>query len=157
MSWRDNLRPASFRGVPFHVEANGYSSGRRGIAYEFPKRDETIDEDLGRRVRRRIVTGYVIGPFYQIEAFALERALEREGGGLLVLPLMGQQTMRCEVFARNERNKELGSAVFEMTFVASGPAGFSLFTEATQQIVGTLADRATSAITASVARATDWL
>lgn len=156
MAWQDDLQPASFRGVPFKVEANAYSSGRRGITYEFPKRDDTLDEDMGRRARRRIVAGYVIGPDYQDEAQALERALETEGGGLLVLPLMGQQTMRCESFNRSERKSEMGIALFEMVFAPAGNPGFNLFSEATQQGVEAQAQSAGDAIDISAGKDSDW-
>ena len=37
-TWRQNLVPASFRGVEFHVEMGGVASGRRVARHEFPKR-----------------------------------------------------------------------------------------------------------------------
>ncbi|GJD58350.1 DNA circularization N-terminal domain-containing protein [Methylobacterium dankookense] len=157
MSWRDELRPASFRGAPFHVEANNFASGRRGISYEFPKRDDTLDEDMGRRVRRRAVTGYVIGPDYQDQAEALERALETEGGGLLVLPLMGQQVMRCDGFNRSERKTNMGEAVFEMTFVAAGQATFSLYGADTQSLVNTAVNTARNAVRQAASDAARWI
>lgn len=150
MAWRDELRPASFRGVPFHVEANARTAGRRGILFEFPKRDDPLDEDMGGRARRIMVSGYVIGPFYNDNADALEAALNTEGGGLLVLPAMGQQIMRCDPYTRSERKQEGGMAVFEMAFSPAGEPGFSLFTEATQQAVRKSAATAgTAALAAS--------
>lgn len=157
MSWRDELRPASFRGVAFKVAANAKSGGRRGITYEFPKRDDTLDEDMGRRARRRIVSGYVIGPDYDAAADELEAALEREGGGLLVLPVMGQGTFRCEAYTRNESKEQGGMATFEMTFVTAGTAGFQLFQANTQGGVQAQAAETASAAELSAGKDTDWL
>ena len=121
MSWRDDLRPASYRGVPFYVAANSRTNGRRGFTYEFAKGDRSLDEDLGRRVTRVSVSGYVIGDDYDLQAIALERALNREGGGTLILPILGRMFMRCEFGPRAERKEEGGIAYFEMAFVdASG-------------------------------------
>jgi len=121
MSWRDDLRPASYRGVPFYVAANSRTNGRRGFTYEFAKGDRSLDEDLGKRVTRVSVSGYVIGDDYDLQANALERALNREGGGTLILPILGRMFMRCEFGPRAERKEEGGIAYFEMAFVdASG-------------------------------------
>jgi prophage DNA circulation protein len=51
--WRDVLlsQPASFRGVIFHVETGGKSSGRRTVTHEYPKRDDPYAEDMGRVAR----------------------------------------------------------------------------------------------------------
>ena len=54
------LQPASYNGVPFHVETAGRASGRRIVPHEFPKKDIPTAEDLGRRIRRFAVTAYII-------------------------------------------------------------------------------------------------
>ena len=76
------LVPATFRLAPFHVDANSRTSGRRIVLHEFPKRDTPYAEDMGRSARRFPVTGYVIGPDYQIWRELLVLALEAEGPGL---------------------------------------------------------------------------
>lgn len=157
MSWRDELRQASFRGVAFKVAVNSKTGGRRGVTYEFPKRDDTLDEDMGRRVRRRNVSAYVIGPDYDAQAEELEAALDREGAGLLILPVMGQATMRCEAFTRGERKEEGGFAVFEMTFVAAGNAGFSLFGSDTQNAVQNQATVLSDSADLSAGNDSNWV
>lgn len=119
MSWRDEQRPASFRGVPFKVQANTRIGGRRGFTYEFAKSERSVDEDLGRRVSRASVSAYVIGLDCLEQADDLELALQAEGGGLLVLPTMGQAILRCEVYQRIETKDEGGIVRFEMSFVRS--------------------------------------
>jgi len=61
MAWRDRLRPAAFRGIPFEVSAATGSFGRRTARHEFPQRDTPAVEDLGRRTRELQITGFVIG------------------------------------------------------------------------------------------------
>ncbi|WP_267355627.1 MULTISPECIES: DNA circularization N-terminal domain-containing protein [unclassified Methylobacterium] len=119
MSWHDELRPPSFRGVPFKIEANTRYGGRRGFAFEFAKSDRSLDEDLGRRVTRVTISAYVIGSDYLDEADALEAALQKEGGGLLVLSTMGRAIMRCETYQRTETKDQGGFCRFEMAFVRS--------------------------------------
>lgn len=119
MSWREELRPPSFRGVPFKIEANTRFGGRRGFTFEFAKSERSSDEDLGRRVTRVAISAYVIGDDYLDQADDLEAALQREGAGLLVLSTMGQATMRCETYQRIETKDQGGLARFEMIFVRS--------------------------------------
>lgn len=133
MPWRDRLLPASFRGVEFKVDTAGKAGGRRGVTHEFPKRDTPSDEDLGRRAKRWAVSGYVIGPDYDLQADALEEALNREGHGMLVHPTMGQMLVRCDVYTRGERRTEGGMATFDMTFIERGTQASDLVIDDTQQ------------------------
>ena len=47
MSWRERLQPASFRGVPFHVDAHSSGSSRRLSVHQFPGVDQKLIFDLG--------------------------------------------------------------------------------------------------------------
>lgn len=155
MSWRDALQPASFRGIPFEVEVNARGGGRRGFVYEFAKSDNSLDEDLGRRVRRINVSAYLIGADYDLAADALEAALESEGGGLLVLPTMGQQRMRCEAYTRSERREAGGFATFEIGFVTSNTTQATP-TPNTQAAVRAQAQTAQAQIDISAGDDSDW-
>lgn len=142
-AWKDNLRPASFRGVPFNTDVAASIGGRRGVNYEFPGRDDPEDEDFGRRSNRKAVACYVIGPDYVSDADALEKALNA-GAGTLVLPTQRAKRMRCESYNRTERRTEGGWAVFDCIFVEApssyGAAGAP--SEATQSALRTIADQA---------------
>lgn len=120
MEWLDEWIPASFRGVEFHVEASGRAGGRRGIEFEYPKRDEPYFEDLGRRAKGWAVTGYVMGSDYKSRADALESALNAPDPGTLQHPTMRTMRAVCMNFVRNERKEEGGRAVFDMNFVEAG-------------------------------------
>jgi prophage DNA circulation protein len=122
------LVPAFFRMAPFHVDANSRTSGRRVVLHEFPKRDTPYAEDMGRSARRFPVTGYVIGPDYQIWRELLVLALEAEGPGLLVLPTLLQRDtilVQAREYTVRETRQAGGMAEFEMQFVEAGETGFT--------------------------------
>lgn len=146
-AWKQNLRAASFRGVPFKTDVAGSTGGRRGVNYEFPKRDDIEDEDMGRRSNRKALSCYVIGEDYVAQAEALEDAFNA-GAGTLILPTLRPKRMRCETYNRTDRRAEGGWAVFDCIFVeapssygaASGTPG-----ENTQGAVLQAADGASAA------------
>lgn len=120
MGWREEWVPASYKGMEFFVENASRGSGRRGVEWEFPKRDDPYFEDLGRRARVWSVTGYVLGKDYKGKADSLQRALESKGGGTLQHPTMRTMRVVCIVFTRHERKMAGGYAEFEMQFVEAG-------------------------------------
>lgn len=121
MAWRDNLRPGSFRGVPFQVPANTKELGRRTEVHEYALKDEPWAEDLGRATRRWVVQAYVIGPEYMAARDALEAALEAEGPGVLVHPWRGTLTVSVDGIATvEESSAEGGLARFTIPFVEAG-------------------------------------
>jgi prophage DNA circulation protein len=83
---------------------------------------------MGRSARRFPVTGYVIGPDYQIWRELLVLALEAEGPGLLTLPTWLQRDtilVQAREYTVRETRQAGGMAEFEMQFVEAGQAGFS--------------------------------
>lgn len=117
MSWRDRLGPASFRGVPFHVDVAEMTGGRRNVHHEFPFRDLPYVEDLGRRGRTFPVEAYVLGDDYMAARDALLAALEAEGPGELIHPYYG--TRRVSVsggFRVRETSAEGGVARIAVEF-----------------------------------------
>ena len=120
MTWRDDLQPASFRGVTFHVEVSTREGGRRNVPHEFPKRNRGFTEDMGKRLRAFSIDGYLIGDDHHREANALVEALEADGAGLLELPLQSAQSVICDTFAETQRREEGGFTVVSMTFIEAG-------------------------------------
>ena len=53
--WQSQLRPCSFRGVPFAIISEEGSHGRRQAVHEYPYRDTAWIEDMGRGTRRLIL------------------------------------------------------------------------------------------------------
>jgi prophage DNA circulation protein len=123
MSWRDQIRPGSFRGVPFFVDASRLAGGRKVIEHEYPLRDTTFVEDLGRRGRVISVEAYLIGDDYIEQRDRLLDALEAEGPGRLVLPYLQVETLAFAVpsWSVEERREEGGFAKILIEFLETSP------------------------------------
>lgn len=120
MTWRDRLTNASFRGVNFKVEVGGKSGGRRVAPHEFPKKDKGYAEDMGKRLKRFRVTGYVIGDDYDRQRDALEQALDKEGAGQLKLPTSDAVQAICDRWDSIETRTRGRVCEFEMLFIEAG-------------------------------------
>ncbi|QPC44009.1 DNA circularization N-terminal domain-containing protein [Kaustia mangrovi] len=123
MSWRDHLRPASFRGAGFHVDADEFAGGRKAVKHEYPQRDFAYVEDLGRKGRSFPIDGYVIGPDYLGPLNALISALEGEGPGTLVHPYHGERTVAVTGFRVRHTRDEGGMARISIDFEETSEAG----------------------------------
>ena len=123
MNWRDELRPASFRGVPFETRgSHELTGGRRRVVHEYPQRDEPSLEDMGRKARGRKITAFVIGPDYMAGRDALIAALEQEGSGELILPFGGRVKVGIGDFTMRESTEFGGMAEFSIDFTEDGGA-----------------------------------
>ena len=121
MTWKDQLRPASFRGVPFRVDAHeAPMAGRRVARHQYPGRDRPWAEDMGRRIAEFELAGYVIGPDYMAARDRLVDACNAPGPGVLVHPYLGELSVMCEGCRPRESTAEGGMATFELKFVESG-------------------------------------
>lgn len=149
MSWRSRLRPAFFRGVPFHVDDSSLSGGRRIAPHEYPKRDVGYTEDMGRRARNYRIRGYLIGSEFDLQARLLIAALELAGASVLVLPLIGEDIVICTSFSYNESSREGGYASVDMEFVPAGSPVMAASLSDTGNAVASAADSAKASIAAS--------
>jgi len=128
--WRQILlgEQASFRGVMFHVESGGRTSGRRSVVHEYPKRNDPYAEDMGRAARRWQFSGYLIyrpgNPNYEYtsQRKQLYEALENDDVAKLVHPVFAPGGMQalCERFTMTESREKGGYTQFEMQFVEAG-------------------------------------
>lgn len=124
MTWRDNYRPASFRGVEFYVESTDSTHGRRQAVHEHAQRDVPYTEDLGRKAREFSVSGYLIGLEYQVQRDELIKACETAGPGILVHPYRGEITVVCRGLGLSESTSEGGMCLVKLTFLESGEASY---------------------------------
>lgn len=122
MSWRDSLRPGSFRGATFEVESAGQDGGRRTVVHEFAQRDDVFVEDMGLGPREFRVDGLVIGDDYMAARDALITAAEASGPGILVHPYRGSLTVSCQRYSVRESSDQGGAAFFSLVFIASAVA-----------------------------------
>ena len=126
------LRPASFRGVDFHVEESGLEFGRRVQVHQYPQRDRAWPEDLGRAPRAITFTAFVVGDDYIQRAERLMAALETKGGGTLVHPEHGTMQATAGIQRVRYRRDSLGYAAFELSFTEAGDLIFPSAQVATQ-------------------------
>ena len=131
---RARLLPASFRSVPFYMQAGTVDGGRRLVTHEFPQREDAYPEDLGRQTRRFHINAYVIddpttGASYLDRRDALLDAVEGTSEpGTLVHPTFGPLTCNAGVLRLNERIVEaFGYCTFELEFVVADPTASPLY------------------------------
>ena len=128
-TWRDQLQPASFRGVPFEVESDSSPAGRKTQTHEFVQRDQPFVEDLGRKTREFKLVGFVGGADCFQKRDALLAALDKAGPGELVHPWLGKLTVTagdgCEY---SHERSEGGLVRFSLVFIEAGEKGFPVGT-----------------------------
>lgn len=128
----DDLRPASFRGIAFQVDASEPAFGRRVQVHEYPQRDKPYVEDLGRATREIPITAFVVGEDYVEQAQALIGALEEPGPGTLIHPWLGEMKVSLKDLARVVFDRSLGLARIQMLFIESGELTFPTSEASTQ-------------------------
>lgn len=123
-SWRDKLRPASFRGVGFETKGRKGKGGRRGADHEFPDRDEGFPEDTGRKMRRYSVEAFLLasrlGGNYLPTKNNLIEALEQKGPGEYIDAWGDTWQLQVRDFEWEERMDEGGYVAFNITFAEYG-------------------------------------
>jgi prophage DNA circulation protein len=142
MSWRDNLHPGSFRGVPFSVSATDGEIGRRTVLHEYPKRDLPYAEDMGRKAREFTLEALVLGDDYMAKRDRLIEALEKSGAGELVHPYRGRLRVAVLSARLSESTGQGGVARFMLTFIESGENTQPAATTDTAAVVDAAADAA---------------
>ncbi len=115
--WRAQLQPASFRGVPFLVDSDTLTGGRRGPTHEYPWKDEPYNEDMGLKARDYKFAAYVIGDDYFGKRDALINALESNGPGILIHPQYGRQLVRLLTYSVNHNTEKGREARFDLQFI----------------------------------------
>ncbi len=117
MGWKDRLRPASWRGISFFVDDSEVSAGRKNAEHEFPQRNISYVEDMGRRTRVYNIVGYVLGDDYDRQRDALLDACEQPGIGDLIHPRYGKiRVQLIEPVRVRERNTDGRIATFDLVF-----------------------------------------
>ncbi|WP_418132493.1 DNA circularization N-terminal domain-containing protein [Variovorax sp. 375MFSha3.1] len=129
-SWRQLLRPASWRGVPFEIVGDEVEFGRNVAIHEFVQRDKPQVEDLGRKTRKFRIDGWIcagaqngFNPWPQRDA--LVAAVEQGGVGTLVHPFYGTLRGHITTMGVKQTSTELGGFIsLSMDFVEAGEVEF---------------------------------
>jgi prophage DNA circulation protein len=121
MSWRDGVRSASFRGVPFKFKSHDTDGlARRTATHEYPGRDTAFNEDLGKQNAVFEIEAYVVGDDYHAQRDRLVQACGTMGPGTLVHPVFGTRRVSCIGCRVNESSAEGRMARFQLSFSESG-------------------------------------
>lgn len=155
MSWRNALRPASFRGVSFYVSEATIGAGRRLARHEYPQRDLPYLEDMGRKAREYKVEAYILGSDYMRGRDALLAAVEKAGSGQLVHPWHGTVVVVVQDCQLSEGTASGGYAKFSLTFVEAGKREAPVVTADTRGKVVKAQSRLRAAVESAYAKAMD--
>lgn len=121
MSWRDRLRPASFRGVTFSVVTIESEYGRRQVTHQAALVDVPSAEDLGRAADSFQVEGFCVGEDYDIQRDKLIVAIrDTAGPGRLVHPYQGEKSVIASGFRIREDSAEQRMCRFTVSFGEAG-------------------------------------
>ncbi|MES2685738.1 MAG: DNA circularization N-terminal domain-containing protein [Pseudomonadota bacterium] len=143
-NWRENLRPASWRGIPFQVSADDAEFGRNVAVHEFVQRDKPYVEDLGRKTRRNKIEAWIcaneannFNPWPQRDS--LIEAVERGGVGTLVHPFWGSMRGHVPTISVKQASTQNGGmVVLLLEFVEAGEVEFraQTFTDTAGRVKG---------------------
>jgi prophage DNA circulation protein len=147
LNWLNNLLPASFRGVPFQVSGTSSEFGRRNQTHEYPFRDVPYTEDLGRSARKNKIDAFVVGDDHKEQAEKLVEAIEEEGAGILIHPILGELNVNIVGTATVSNSVENGRmSVISFSFVEAGELIFPDSSVATDDVVDENADNVDQAL-----------
>ena len=133
-TWRSNLRPASWRGVPFEVAGDDAEFGRHAVVHEFVQRDKPYIEDTGRKARRFKLDAWICaGPQNNFNPWpardALIESVELGGIGTLVHPFYGSLRGHIVGLSVKQTSTQSGGMVgLSMEFVEAGEKDFKAST-----------------------------
>ncbi|WP_334128285.1 DNA circularization protein [Sneathiella sp.] len=123
MSWLSQLRPGSFRGIPFHSLTHRVSGGRRGVHHEFPGSDQGEIETFGLADKKFTFDLVLFGDDMRLRN-AMWAALDAAGAGELIHPFVGTVLVEVDPEERWTLAESAGEgrkSVFTVTFVKSAP------------------------------------
>lgn len=121
------LREASYEGIRFDVDSATLSFGRRTVTHEFPQRDTSYVEDLGKATRQFSIQGFIVGDDFIDRSKRLIDKIESQVGtdrranhGKLVHPWLGslEVTPIDNPSITYDRAKRI--CTFTLTFLEAG-------------------------------------
>lgn len=125
MSYKDELQPASFRGVRFGIRDVDTTIGRRNVLHEYPMRDAPYSEDLGKKAREFNVNAFVMNPNDYNASKQLKSALEDYATpGTFIHPSLGAFTVVPRQCTHRYSNQEGGIEYFNVVFVETADNNF---------------------------------
>lgn len=134
-TWRDQMLPASFRGIDFLIPQASVPVGMKVQLHEFPQRDEPFAEQLGKQAQVHRLVCWIIGDdcFERRDKFT--EAVQTPGAGELVHPWLGRMQVKAGEAELTHDFKQGGMAAFAVTFYPDIPLKFPAAKVNTQQQV----------------------
>lgn len=121
MTWREELKPASFRGIGFLVDSHGIDFGRRNHLHEYPLRDKPYSQDLGKMAKTFSVRAYLLGDEYTANRNDLMAAIEdNPNPGTLILPLYPSLRVKPGSCRVDFDNRNGGQEFLSLEFTIAG-------------------------------------
>lgn len=120
--WAKTLLPASIDGVPFYVDSDELSGGRRAAIHEFAGGETSLIEDQGRRTSMFDVTAYVTGDAADSRANRLVAVLDAPGPRLAILPIDGGKTVHVLEWRRARSKDKNGYIAIDLRAALPGTA-----------------------------------
>lgn len=125
------LLPASFRGVNFAVTNTDFIGGRRLAVHQYPGRDTSWPEDMGKALRRLRIRGFIVADDRKFaggdigdQREQLIAAIEKPGAGDLVHPTLGKLSVKVERGSVGEELDAERRSIVEIEFIEAGERVF---------------------------------
>lgn len=115
--WLDQLQPASWRGVPVHIDSVRVTGGPQVVVREYPFSDLPTFHTLGLKGERFQLNLYVYGKDYLDQSDRLLEALNQSGPGTLTHPWGSVEVVLESGWEFELRADKLGRVRFTCTFV----------------------------------------
>jgi prophage DNA circulation protein len=144
-SWAQQLQPGSWRGVGFVLDAGDTVAGRRVAIHEYPYRDDTWAEDIGKLPRRFSVQAFIVGDDCYRQRDAMLKACEQAGAGTLVHPTLGSIQCVLLEFQASDRRERGRVVELQFSFIVAGDVKYPTTATATSQSVTGAAARLNTA------------
>lgn len=122
--FKDSHNNSRYRNVPFIIDTSEFVGGRRTVEHEYPQRDITYSEDLGRALRKFTINGKLLGDNYLEQRDNLVNACEIGGLGEFVHPYYGILNVICKQFAITDTSKETRVCNFQLVLVETNNQNF---------------------------------
>lgn len=119
MSWQDERKPASFRGLEFEARSLTRGGGNALVVDKIPESDDHTVGELGNEPDTYRLTGFVHGDDHLDQFGSLETAFRKRGAGELVHPWRGQLLVFVKTWTVTH-DISGGVSEFEIEFVPAG-------------------------------------
>lgn len=120
MGWKEQLKPASFRGVPFRVETNKTDGGQRMAVHKYPLRKGIYAEGLGEEPDQFSINAYLIGQDYIAARDAVIDAMRKPDAGTLILPTWPSKKVKPVSWSVDYDKEKGGIEFLTLAFIEAG-------------------------------------